>query len=352
MLPARTVVQDAALPEISAEHGGDLAAIRGAFPDAPQPWLDLSTGINPWPYPVGRIAPELWHRLPASDLEQAALRAAAAYYGVVAADRLALAPGSQALIQWLPRLRPRSRVIVLGPTYSEHARSWLAAGHETHVVDALPEIGRDVDVLVVARPNNPDGRSAPLAWLDDAAGRLQRRGGWLILDEAFADTGNAPSAAATLRSDAAIGLRSFGKFFGVAGGRLGVAVAAPAIAAHLREALGPWCVSGPMLAIAARAFADRAWIARTRQRLDRAAGRLDRIAALARLRPVGGTSLFRLYETARAPMLFDVLARHGIYVRRFAEHETWLRFGLPPDSAAERRLAAALSGLSSAAENS
>ena len=328
-----------------AEHGGDLAAIRAAYPAAPLPWIDLSTGINPWPYPVAGIPSAAWHRLPEAGDMDAVRAAAAAYYGMPTAEQVVLAPGSQAVIQWLPRLRARSRVAILEPTYGEHARSWLACGHEVTTASGTETIGRDIDVVVVGRPNNPDGRIASFSWLTEAAGRVGRRGGWLVVDEAFADCLETPSVAAILRSEAVVSLRSFGKFFGIAGGRLGVALTSGPLRDDLAGALGPWCVAGPMLAIAARAYADQTWIARTRTRLARAAARLDKLMSRAGLHVVGGTTMFRLYESIRAERLFDALAAAGIYARRFAAHPTWLRLGVPPNAEAERRLAQALAAV-------
>ena len=331
-----------------AEHGGDLASIRAAFPNAPQPWIDLSTGINPWPYPLGQIPRAAWQNLPSgAELDQVRI-AAAAHYGVEVTE-VVLAPGSQAVIQWLPRLRGRSRVVILGPTYDEHARSWAACGHHVTFANALERVGRDVDVVIVGRPNNPDGRIASFSSLAATASRVGRRGGWLIVDEAFADVMDAPSVAAVLHSDAVISLRSFGKFFGLAGGRLGAALLSGTVRDDLERALGPWPVPGPMLAVAARAFADETWIAHTRDRLAKAAARLDRLGARARLQLLGGTTLFRLYESARAPQLFEVLAAAGVYVRRFAGRPSWLRLGLPPTGEAERRLARALQDTGAAA---
>jgi cobalamin biosynthesis protein CobC len=324
-----------------AEHGGDLATIRAAFPNAPHPWIDLSTGINPWPYPLGQIPRAAWQSLPGSADMDRARAAAATHYGVDAGE-VVLAPGSQAVIQWLPRLRGRSRVAIIGPTYDEHARSWAACGHEVTIVNASARIGRDIDVVVTGRPNNPDGHVASFAALEEIATRVGRRGGWLIVDEAFADALDAPSVSAVLHSEAVISLRSFGKFFGLAGGRLGAALLTGEVRDDLERALGPWPVTGPMLAVAARAFADETWIARTREHLAKVAARLDRLAARARLSLAGGTTLFRLYESARAPELFDTLAAAGLYVRRFAARPSWLRLGLPPTGEAERRLAQVL----------
>src|SRR5258708_5851534 len=231
------------------EHGGDLAAIEAAFPAAPRPWIDLSTGINPWPYPVGRLPPAAWRRLPSTREEQALREAAAQFYGVRSADDVVLAPGSQALIQWLPRLRARSRVAILGPTYGEPEGSWTAARHDVRRIGLGEEIPRDCDVVVMTRPNNPDGHVVPVLRLSELAERMQRRGGWLVVDEAFADAGEGTSVAATLRSDAVVCLRSFGKFFALAGGPPGLALVSGPRRHARREAPRPWAVPGPMLAI-------------------------------------------------------------------------------------------------------
>ncbi|HYB58062.1 MAG TPA: threonine-phosphate decarboxylase CobD [Alphaproteobacteria bacterium] len=324
-------------------HGGDLARVaeaRGAFAGA---WLDLSTGINPWPYPVESLPTSLWARLPGERLDERLRQAAQRYYGAPDADCVAPAPGSQALIQWLPRLRAAARVAVLGPTYSEHAAQWSAAGHRVETwgeLAALVESGPDV--AVVANPNNPDGRRLAPASLLALAHRLAARGGWLVVDEAFADVTPELSLAREVMRPGLILLRSFGKFFGLAGLRLGFALAAPPLAKRLREALGPWAVSGPALWIASVAFADESWARLSRARLAQAALQLEAVLAAAGLAVLGGTDLYRLAASPRAAEIYATLLRHGIYARRFAEEPTWLRFGLPPDAHALRRLAEAL----------
>lgn len=323
-------------------HGGDLGVLARHFPDAPRPWIDLSTGINPWPYPVQALPAEAWTRLPAPSAEDAVRTEAALYYGFGDPACVVLAPGSQALLQWLPRLRRPGRVAVFAPTYAEHALTWAAAGHRVEMIawDAAPP--GDADVVVVVRPNNPDGAVYPLARLRRLADDLAARAGWLVIDEAFADIGDEPSVAATMPGPALVVLRSFGKFFGLPGCRLGFAWTMPPLCDALRAALGPWCVPGPALAVAAQALADRPWIAAARTRLTEAARRLDRTVTAAGCTLVGGTSLFRLYESPDAAFHFDALAAAGILVRRFPDQPRWLRFGLPGDAAFERRLAAAL----------
>ncbi|PWC31456.1 L-threonine-O-3-phosphate decarboxylase [Azospirillum sp. TSO35-2] len=324
-------------------HGGDLDGARAAFPGAPQPWVDLSTGINPWPYPLPPVAAEAWTRLPGRGAEAALRQAAADGYGARSAELVAAASGSQALIQLLPRLRPPGRVAVCGPTYAEHARCWALAGHT--VIDAKgPEAADGVDVLVVVNPNNPDGRRVAPERLLDLADRQAARGGWLVVDEAFADTRPDGSVAPFVGRPGLVVLRSFGKFFGLAGLRLGIALAAADVAAALRAAIGPWAVSGPGLSIATAALGDHGWIAATRARLAREAAELDRTLDAAGLRVVGGTELFRLVEDARAPALYRTLGAAGILVRRFDHRPDWLRFGLPGTPAEKERLRGALSG--------
>lgn len=318
-------------------HGGDLDEARKQFPAAPEPWIDLSTGINPVAYPVPALPDRVYHRLPSPGDVGALESTAARAYGAGDPVTVVAAPGTQALIGWLPRLRPRGSVAILGPTYAEHAAAWRAGGHEVIETASLDE---PVDVVVAVNPNNPDGRVLLRADLLRAAERLGRNGGWLVVDEAFGDLEPVESLAPVLPA-AAIVLRSFGKTYGLAGLRLGFALADRRIAHPLRSALGPWAVSGPAIAIGARALADEAW--RRSAAADRAvdAQRLDGLLAPIG-RVIGGTCLFRLVETPDAPQLFDHLGRSGIWVRRFPAMPHRLRFGLPGTEIAVERLRTAL----------
>lgn len=317
-------------------HGGDLDRARAAFPGAPEPWVDLSTGINPWPYPLPAIPADAWARLPARSAEAGLRAAAAGCYGAPSSDMVAAASGSQALIQLLPRLRPAGTVAVLAPTYAEHAAAWGAAGHRVSPAERVD--GLDADVIVIVNPNNPDGRIVPVERLLDLAERQAARGGWLVVDEAFADVTPAASVAPHAGRAGLLVLRSFGKFFGLAGLRLGILLAEPALAGAVRAAIGPWAVSGPGLAVATAALSDSAWIAATRARLDAEAARLDERLADAGLTVVGGTSLFRLIGTPGALALYNALGRAGVIVRRFDYRTDWLRLGLPKDETSTKRL--------------
>ena len=314
-------------------HGGDLAAARLAYPDAPHPWLDLSTGINPVPYPVPPLPPEAWTALPApaavASLEAVAARA----YGTTP-QRVVAAPGTQALIGWLPRLVAARRVGILGFTYAEHARVWREAGASVETAAHLDGLA-GCDVAIVVNPNNPDGRLVAPADLASLAGRV----GLLVVDEAFADTMPAGASLAPSLPANAVVLRSFGKIYGLAGLRLGFAVARD-LEAEIRRALGPWAVGGPALAIGGAALSDRAWLAQTRARLSRDAARLDTLLERQGMRILGGTPLFRLVEGEET--WFERLARSGVLTRPFAGNPGRLRFGLPGADAAWARLDRAL----------
>jgi cobalamin biosynthetic protein CobC len=328
------------------EHGGDLGVAR-LFPGAPEPFIDLSTGINPHPYPIPQLPPDLFTRLPdAGALDRLAAIAAQAY-GAPSAAHVVPAPGTQIVLPMVAALVRPGRAAVLGPTYAEHIRAAAQVGHRVEEVADLARL-RNVELAVVVNPNNPDGRIVPREALLACASDLA--GGLLVVDEAFMDvSADGSSLAQDVGRGKIVVLRSFGKFFGLAGLRLGFALASPAIAARLRAGLGPWAVAGPALAIGAAAMSDHAWAATMRVRLAQAALRLDQVLTAAGLEVAGGTSLFRLVHTRAAPELFDHLGRAGILVRRFAGQATWLRFGLPACEPGWRRLAAAMAAFGGSA---
>ena len=323
-------------------HGGDLGAARRLFPGAPEPFIDLSTGINPYPYPVPRLATDLFARLPAPADVQALARAAAHAYGAPSEAQVVPVPGTQIVLPIVARLVPPGRAAVLTPGYAEHARATTLAGHKVEAVSRLDDC-RNATLVIVANPNNPDGRLFGRSEFLALAGDLRRHDGLLVVDEAFMDV--APPGT-SLAPDAAGGdmivLRSFGKFFGLAGLRLGFALAAPPLGRKIAAALGPWAVSGPAIAVGRQALGDAPWVERTRARLDKSAQRLDAMLADLALPLVGGTSLFRLVQTPAANALFQHLGEAGIWVRSFVENPNWLRFGLPGNEAAWKRLKAAL----------
>lgn len=327
-------------------HGGDTAWAEGRFGKPADGWLDLSTGINPDAYPVPAIPPDLWHRLPTSADLGALTDAAAEAYGAPA-DSVVLSAGSEAALTLLPRLLAPTKVAVLSPGYGSHGTAWKAAGHRIQGMSAenvLADRLGEARILVIGNPNNPDGVRFPPETLLGIADRLQAQGGLLVVDEAFADA----EAEATLSSHAGreglLVFRSLGKFYGLGGLRLGFALAAPRLAAALREGLGAWPVSGPACLIGGKALGDAVWRESARKTLVARGAALDSKLEKAGLNVIGRTLLFRLIRSTSARTQFNRLAEQGILVRAFIERSEWLRIGIP-DEAGLARLSAALDTL-------
>ncbi len=315
------------------------------FPGAPEPFIDLSTGINPFSYPLPALSADDFARLPDRARIRALAATAAHWYGANQPDAVIPAPGTQVLLPIAAALVPPGRAAILGPTYAEHARAAVLAKHQVVQASTLDQLG-EADLAVIVNPNNPDGRIVSRADLAELATRLHGRGGTLVIDEAFADVASdSVSFAADVDKFAnVVVLRSFGKFFGLAGLRLGFALASPDLARRIDAQLGPWAVSGPAIAVAEQAMADAAWAAQVRGKLAHLAMTLDRILTDTGLRIVGGTTLYRLTESSNAQELFGRLGAAGILVRRFDENPHWLRWGIPGSDVAWQRLRAALRG--------
>lgn len=309
-------------------HGGRLSAAEAVFPHAPRPWIDLSTGINPRPYPAPAITRRRLARLPEPEALADLEATAAAAFGA-AADRVAATPGTEAALRLLPRLLGARTVAIHRPTYGGHLEAWRAAGAE------IRGEHEPAEVQVVVNPNNPDGRvTAPEVLADAAAHR------WVIVDEAFADPHPEASVAAQAGGRLVV-LRSFGKFYGLPGLRLGFVIGEPSLAAQVRQAFGDWPVSVPAILAGRAAYADEAWRSRMRQTLRRDRKRLDALLEGAGLAVLGGTDLFRLARPDDAETVFRRLAAGGVLCRPFDQPDL-LRFGLPGARPDWDRLAAAL----------
>lgn len=325
------------------EHGGRLRRAASEYAIPLKRWLDLSTGINPNGWPVPQVPAECWQRLPEADDDL--LDAARQYYRQ---PSLLAVAGSQAAIQALPLLRPPGRVGVLHPAYAEHASSWQKAGHEVIELQAahIDACLASLNVLILINPNNPSGQYFKPEQLSAWRQRLQSRGGWLLVDEAFIDTRLEFSLTAEPVREGLIVLRSLGKFFGLAGVRCGFVAAAPALLAQLEEKLGPWTIAHPARHVAALALRDLAWQQNTRGQLKQQAQRLSALLTANALAPAGSSDLFCWVQTEQAEDYHRFLARHGILTRLF-ERPASLRFGLPKTEADWSRLVDCLSLLRS-----
>ncbi len=270
------------------DHGGNLDVAVKRYGGRLDDWIDLSTGINRRPYPAGELQSRHWSALPSRSDIEALHEAARQAYATTVADLEALA---------------------------------------------------GVDLAIVVNPNNPDGRQHDPAKLLALLPRVGR----LIVDESFADAVPGLSLAPEAGRPGLVILRSFGKFYGLAGLRLGFVLGDEADVAALAGMLGPWPISGAAIEIGRRALLDRDWASATIARLASASSWLDALAKGVDWTLVGGTPLFRLYETRDANAAQERLAGARIWSRVFKNRPSWLRLGLPGSDEERARLAAALS---------
>ncbi len=316
------------IDSVFTQHGGNLSFISERFPNAPRPFIDLSTGINPYPYPL-RMDEADAHRLADIKEMEKVRKAAAIYYGTKP-ENINLAAGMQPLMFALAALRLQkfgvAKVAILSPTYSEYKKLWQAAGHQIINVQTIEELAHG-DVAIICSPNNPDGK----IYLPEQLEKLKNN--WLIIDESFADL--LPSLTTDHRPLTTIKLRSCGKFFGIAGLRVSAAIAPQEISDYLRVVLGAWSIATPVCSALPIMFADSKWIEETRVKLAQEAEIWREILAKY-FTIIGDTSLFTLVETDDADYWHNKLAQQGILVRKFAYNKHWLRFGLPNQKDLER----------------
>ncbi len=330
--------EDSRLKQGGLKHGGKLREAVRQYGRALDEWLDLSTGINPNGWPVPPLPTSIWSRLPEDEdgLEQAACD----YYG---AKHLLAVAGSQAAIQVLPQLRSSARVSVLHPGYAEHAEAWRRAGHTVMAVGEaqLNDAVAQSDVLVLIHPNNPTGARFKVAQLLDWHAQLAARGGWLVVDEAFMDVTPEHSLCRYSSRSGMIVLRSLGKFFGLAGARVGFVCAQAELLTRIHALLGPWTINTPARWLATAALNDHAWQKTAQRHLADESRRLHALLTQYQLAPDGGSALFQWVRTPQAACLHEMLARDGILTRLFT-HPASLRFGLPGCELDWARLGAAL----------
>jgi cobalamin biosynthetic protein CobC len=311
-------------PQSQRDHGGGLDAAVTLFGGRRSDWVDLSTGINPEPYPVSGLQQDDWTALPDEEALMNLTESARRFWQVPEDAAILPAPGASALIAALPALAPPGRVQITAPTYNEHA-----AGFRTHGWTVTGTGPAEARVLV--HPNNPDGR----IWRETASDAA-----FNIIDESFCDVCPGDSLIRLASRPGTLVLKSFGKFWGLAGLRLGFAIGDPVLISRLSDWQGPWSVSGPALRVGAQALQDHDWADATRARLEQDAARLDRMVLDRGAKLAGGTPLFRLYEVEDAKAWQDRLARARIWSRIFPYSKTFLRLGLPPADAWTRLEAA------------
>lgn len=323
------------------KHGGGLATAAALYGGRVEDWLDLSTGINPCPPTLPPIDPRAWHRLPDREREDDARQAAQGFYRSGSILPLPV-PGTQSAIQLLPKLLESGKhAAILSPTYGEYGRSLVLAGLEVDCVGDLADVHEAHGLVVVVNPNNPTGRAFTPDVLLALASRIKHWGGILVVDEAFGDCQPDLSVAPAVEThENLVVFRSFGKFFGMAGVRLGFVIANEPISETFSQGLGPWAVSGPALALASALLrSDRTVI---HQHIALRKGALDTVLVTAGLHVMGGTPLFSLVAHQHAQSLHEHLCQDHILTRIFDYAPTWLRIGLAADTDSDQRLAQSL----------
>lgn len=310
------------------EHGGNLIKAAQQYNIPLADWLDLSTGINPNPFPIPPIPTSTWQRLPAPNSEL--VSAACAYYGC---QSLLPTAGSQAALQVLPKLRPPCHIAMPRTMYQEHAHAWQNNGHTVTLFDAFPDdkVLNSVDTILLCNPNNPTGQHYSKQQLLQWHQQLSKRGAWLIVDEAFMDVTPENSVASESHLAGLFVLRSLGKFFGLAGARVGFLLAHPNALNSAQEIIGPWPITGPSQLVATLTLQDVTWQASTRKKLSTSSQQLQQLLKQTGLTPQGGTDLFQYSVTPQAAAIHQALAKQAIWTRLFKQPSA-LRLGLPPDT--------------------
>jgi len=322
-------------------HGGRLDAAIAKHGGGRDDWLDLSTGINPNSYPVPELHTDIWKRLPDERAVNSLNLAARNYYNVPDHVGLIAGNGTQTLIQLLPLLLGQKKIAVVSPTYEEHAYCWENAGRNVLKVDTLESAVKSAEIVIVVNPNNPTGFTYSPEILLEGAEQLAAKSGFLIVDEAFGDLMPELSVVPNV-SENMIVFRSFGKFFGLAGLRLGFAICKKTLCQAMDARLGPWNVSGPALEIGALALNDTRWIENTRDQINSNCADQVEVISVCGLKLVGSAGLFMEFEHTNASAIYEGLLKDHILVRPFPQRPTRLRFGLCKNMEELERLAWAL----------
>ncbi|WP_310619634.1 threonine-phosphate decarboxylase CobD [Flexibacterium corallicola] len=325
------------------KHGGDLSKAICQYGGTRDEWLDLSTGINPQAYPLdlSLVSPSL-EPLPEDGAHDALITAARSYYRVPSHLHITAAPGTQSLLHRLPSYFEPQPVAIFKPTYTSHAESWENAGFTVCEVTHISQVPQGCKLVVLVNPNNPDGRSYSHEEILELSKTLKQQKGLLIVDEAFAEITPNRSILPHVKEEPVLVLRSFGKFFGLAGLRLGFAIGHKAITDYLEHELGSWAVSGPALSIGATALADTKWQEDMLQKLEIETSAFHELLKTHGLAIKGSTSLYTLVEAEDALALHQSLAKHHIWTRVFDYNSKWIRFGLPKNEHERARVQQAL----------
>jgi cobalamin biosynthetic protein CobC len=321
-------------------HGGNLHQAADLYNIPLKNWMDLSTGINPRSWQPPKIPAFVWQRLPEADDDL--LLVAQQYYGC---ENLLPIAGSQVAIQLLPYYRKCSRIGIVSPCYAEHAYWWRQAGHSVVTIrpDEIDLFIRGLDVLLLSNPNNPDGTQYSVDNLLRWHRQLIKDDGWLIVDEAFIDSTPQQSLLShnKIMPKGLIVLRSIGKFFGLAGIRLGFIAAKSSLLEQIAQQQGPWSVSHPARWLGILALTDQQWQQQARDFLAKQSKTLQQVLSQS-FQNIHKTNYFCYIQHPDAKQIKHKLAQQGIWIRYF-DKPSAVRLGLPTNYAELHQLSETLS---------
>lgn len=323
------------------QHGGNLLQAIEEFGGNQEDWLDLSTGISPYTIDLPEFHQDVWRRLPDPKYVKLLEGKAKEFYQTKS-NCLAV-PGSQFAIQHLSKVVD-GEIGILEPTYGEYAASFVRNGKSYTSLENISDIG-NASSVILANPNNPDGRIYTSQELLKLAVQLSERNGYLVVDEAFMaiDDPNSLLNEVDATTNVVI-LRSIGKFFGLAGIRLGFVFSSEKFRAKLAAYLGPWAVTGPALAIADHIFANRFIANELKQKISVRHQQMGEILEQSGLQIVGKNDLFFLIRHPKANALHISLKQQKVLTRIFDYNSDWIRIGLTANSNEDERLLKAIGG--------
>ncbi|MEP2979564.1 MAG: threonine-phosphate decarboxylase CobD [Lentilitoribacter sp.] len=320
------------------EHGGNLERAIQTYGGSRSDWIDISTGISPFIAPIPDLDLSSWHRLPERAVVSELAEIAKKYYA--SKQNCLVTSGSQFLINHLPDLL-QGDVGIVGPTYGEYAGAFARNNRSYTALSSIDDIG-DVRSLVLANPNNPDGRLYSQDELCVLAKVLKQRDGYLVVDEAFCDVCEKASMLMTDPIENLIVLKSFGKFFGLAGARIGFVFAHNEVLSRIKYLQGPWSVSGPSISVARHVLTRDGIHCELLKKISSRHGQFIQMLGRTGLKIAGGTKLFTLIEHESAANLHEHLLVEKILTRKFDYNASWLRLGLTCNEEEDLRLQQAI----------
>lgn len=320
------------------EHGGNLERAMQSYGGSPSDWIDISTGISPFSASLPELRLSDWHRLPESASLDELAQIAQVYYA--SNQECIVTSGSQFLINHLPDLL-KGDIGILEPSYGEYAASFARHGREYNALDTIDEID-DVQSIILANPNNPDGRLYAQGELYELAEVLKKRDGYLVVDEAFCDVCDNASMLIADPIENLIVLKSFGKFFGLAGARIGFVFAHNDVLHQIEQLQGPWSVSGPSISVAKYVLTCDGIHQDLLREISSRHSQFIQMLSDTRLKIIGGTKLFTLIEHENATDLHEHFLNKKILTRKFDYNACWLRLGLTSSTEEDLRLKQAI----------